>query len=193
MSGHTVHDHIPNGATLAGTNEGTCGAAGFANDGALALGSHLLEPFAGGKRTDFFVGVVAHSDGQTIKVFLAGVLESVEDRDDTGLAVGATRPRHLAVFNLEGACGGGTVGKHGVEVSIEHDVELFGTGLVRRKQTLAGLRAEVHKFRRKTDGVEVALHDVGHLGDAFAVGAAAVEIDNFGEVLEVGLEHLVCP
>ena len=89
MSGHTVHDHIPNGATLAGTNEGTCGAAGFANDGALALGSHLLEPFAGGKRTDFFVGVVAHSDGQPIKIFLAGVLESVEDRDDTGLAVGA--------------------------------------------------------------------------------------------------------
>ena len=78
-------------------------------------------------------------------------------------------------------------------MSIEHDVELFGTGLVRRKQTLAGLRAEVHKFRRKTDGVEVALHDVGHLGDAFAVGAGAVEIDNFGVVLEVGLEHLVCP
>ena len=193
MSGNAVEGDVPDGATLAGAHEGAAGAARFGDDGAHGLLGHRGEPFAGGERTHFFVGVVADGDGETVEVFLAGVLEGVEDGDDAGLAVGAARAVDRAVLDAERTLGDGAIRVDRVEMGVEHDVELFSARLVRGEETAAGLVAEVDEFGGEADFVIVALHDFGDARDAVAGVAAAVDVDDFFEVLQIGFKHSLSP
>ena len=109
----------------------------------------------------------------------------MKNGDDARLAVGAARTRDAVAFDLEGTLGDGAFGEDRVEVGVEHDVVVVGAGLVRGAQALAGLGAEVDEFGRKAEFVIVTLHDFGDFRDAVDRGGAAVDVDDFFEVLEI--------
>lgn len=158
-------------------------------DGAAALRSHFTEPRTRGKRAHFFVGVVHNRDRQAFEVFGTGVLQGVENRDDARLAVAAARTVDAVAFDLERTTLGFAFGEDRVEVGVEHDVVGRRFRLVGRENPLTRLRTEIDEFGVPTDRIEVSLHDVRDLRDAFDVGTAAIDVDDFGQILQISFEH----
>ena len=140
-------------------------------------------------RPRFFVRIEAHGNRETVKVFLARILDGVEDREHPALAVRAPWPLHMVAFVRHGTGGRRAVGEHGVKVRVQKNVVLFGAGFVGREESATGAFSEIDEFGMKSDRVKVPLHDFRGGRNTRTVGRAAVAVDEFGEILQVAFEH----
>ena len=160
-----------------------------ARPGSQTITRRAREPGTGRERANLFVRIVDNGNSQARQILRAGILQCVEDSNHACLAVCAARARRTAVRNAEGALLRFAVGKNRVEVRVEHDVELFSVGLIGGEKALAGLGPHINELRVESDRIEVPLHDFRDGRDAFAIGAAAVDVDDFGQILQVAFKH----
>ena len=193
VSGNTVERSVVNGRALTSANQFTAFTSRFEDQSAVRLGSAFFQPVVGANGTRFFVRIESDQDSQLVQRFLRQLLQSVDDRHQTGLAVqnaravsAVTVDRHRTFSNRTGL-------ENRIQVAVEHHVEAFGTRLVGSVNSGANVVSQVHQFCRKTDFFQMTNERLSNRLHTFDASRTAVNVNNFFEVLEILLNHWSIP
>ena len=202
MSRHTVERDLVGARTLTGANQFTAFTSRFKDQSAVRFRGAFLQPIVRGDRTRFFVGVVGHADRETVKVFLAGVLEcelvqrffgqilqSVENGHATGFAVQDTRTIGTITLDRHRADSHGAGRENRIQVGVEHHVIVCGFGLVGSEKSGTDLVAQVNETGSKANAFVVLLERFSNLLHTFGASRAGVYVNDLFQVLEKFLNH----
>ncbi len=187
VGGLAVEGNAVLGIALAGADEIPVRAGRLGHQHAAALSGLLHQPLLGPGGAYLLVAIAADQHlelGQHGRVHL---FEGIPGGEQAALHVRHAGAKGLIAFDFQWALGRRPLGEDGIHVAHQHHVVVAGAGGIGCLEAGAALGGELVAGHLPADGLIFLGHDVGHRCHPGRGAGTAIEVDEGGQIRQVGV------
>ncbi len=176
------------GIALAGADEIPIGAGRLGHQHAAALFGFFHQPFFGPGGTNLLVAVAADQHLEPGQHGRVQLFQGIPGREQAALHVRDAGAKGLIAFDFQRSLGRRPLGEDGVHVAHQHDVVVIRPRGIGCLEAGAALGGELVAGHLPADGLIFLGHDVGDPGHPGRGAGTAVEVDERGQIRQIGIE-----